>query len=523
MYSVTSERVSDGTASQSAVIARRPTISAMKLKLRGTTVAAGLLALALTGCGSTVNGVGQIAGSGGSQLGNGLDDGLGLSTDVPAAETPGAQTRGGVDPTGSSSTPDTATDGGSDVVTDTPTSTGAPIAVTPSTKPLPVGYFVLKDTGGAFKALGFDGLSSGNGVAQVNASVKLVNSRGGVGGRQIKAVIYEGDATSNPSALAEAACAKFFEDNHVEAVVSVTFLAGLSTCSQKRSVPFISDGTGSTSDKSLAANPYLVMPNQLTFEQVGHLLTSGLVSSGWITKAKKPVIGLITADSPDFRNIPGIVTAELKKAGLAITETAYMPAEGIGDAATQGKAAALKFKARGVTHVIGVDAGGFDLSWFTLNAGQQGYYPKIGLSSQSLPSGFPSLFSNKQLNGSAGVGWAPAVDNSVANQKPVSQRTTDCLNAARAAGEDTNGLLVRAEAQAICDATFFISDTFKTGTVTGAAMQAGIKALTGGFVSAIAFKSDPAKSRAAVASYRPFAFVDSCKCYQYNGPVKSVR
>ncbi len=467
----------------------------------------------------------QQAASNGAALSSGLDDGLGLVTGGEQTPSSAPTTDGaGVSdsPSSEASTDPTATATTGTGATGTTGPTSAPITAVKSTTPVPVGYLVAKDVGGAFKSLGYDGLSSGSGATQVRSAVKLINSSGGIGGRQIKEVIYEFDATGDVSTTINTACAKFFEDNHVQAVVTIYFHPQLSACAKKHNVPLISDSNASTSESALAQNASLVFPGQPSIEKVASLLPAGLIKAGWISKAKKPVIGLITFETPDYAKVEGIVKSELAKAGLSLKTTTFMPSDSIPQAATAGKAASLKFKAAGVTHVIGVDGGGFGLSWFTLNAGQQGYYPRLGMSSLSAPGAFPSIFSANQLEGAAAIGWAPIIDTVPAQQTAVSARTTSCQNAAKAAGQDQNGALIRMYSTLICDATWFLADTFKGGIVGSGQLQSGIKALTGGYNSAVNFKSNPAKSRTAAAAYKPMVYNAGCDCFKYTGSLQTI-
>jgi hypothetical protein len=144
------------------------------------------------------------------------------------------------------------------------------------------------------------------------------------------------------------------------------------------------------------------------------------------------------------------------------------------------------------------------------------------MTSLSLPGGFPLLFNDQQLGGSAIVGWSPVLDTTAAHQPTVSARTTTCLKAMSAAGEDMSATLARMQAAEICDGTWFLADVFPSGTISADALRAGLAAMTRGFQSAVSFRSDPRADRASAAAYRNGAYATSCKCYQYSGAVHAV-
>ena len=218
----------------------------------GTAVVLALSGLLVTGCGSTVAMTSQASGVGASQ-----NDGLGTQVGAPTASGGGTTAPTAADP--AFSVPRGAGSGPS-----TPAvAVGAPTPVVPSSGPVvpvtqgpvKVGFFVLKDTGAAFAALGYDGLTSGNGRTQVLAAVKLINSQGGVGGRQITPVVYEVDASKDLATSYNEACATFVQDNKVAAVVSVHYADALSECTKNKGIPYISDSNASTNDASL--NQYI--------------------------------------------------------------------------------------------------------------------------------------------------------------------------------------------------------------------------------------------------------------------------
>lgn len=484
--------------------------------------------LATTGaCGTTVAGPdSSLQGQSGTALGSGdslgapdaqLDaSGSPLPTEIADGSTTGPELGGTTTdptvPTGQGGTPST------DPTQGTPSGGAGP--ETPGKgEPIEVGYLVTKDVGAAFDALGFS-LSSGDGATQAKAAVKLVNDKGGVGGHQIEPVIFEIDPTGDINAQFTEACAFFFEDNQVAAVVAVYNDDKVRACGAQRGVPVVDPNTAVPLD-TLNRFPNIVQSGQPTTETAAAGLVDGLVKAGWFkpTSATEIVrIGLLTHDGAKWEGIPGLVESKLEAAGLDLTSTFKMPEGDIGAASTAGGAAALRFRSEGVNRLLAVDKGGFALSWFGVSAATQGYYPRLGMSSLSNPALEPTVLSPQALAGSAGIGWSPIFDTVPKAQPSTSPRTGACLTAMTEAGEDMNTGGARQGGLMACDGTFMLADAWAAGETTLTAFLKGAKALGTTYQSVTTFATDFGRSRAGADAYRTTAYSAACDCFSYTGP-----
>lgn len=477
-----------------------------------------LAALALaTACGSTVS-PGTVGAAG-----SGLDPLTGLSDSGRSSSTPSATdgpTASATQSTDDSASPSATAEGSVADGASTPSDINLPTL--DSKKPLSVAFFVAGDVGAALAALGFNGLSTGDGEVEAKAAIKLVNSLGGIGGRQIAPVIYKLDENNASSSSWQEACSLFFEDNHVQAVVSVFHHPILASCAAKHHVGIVTAGMSSVSASTLAANSSLVLSHVMSIDDVAAQLTASLVRTRFFATSKTTFgkIGLITMDSPDFKNVEGIVRSGLQKAGLTLTSASKMPANdqdgARARAATAGQSASLKFKVAGITHVIAVDSNGFSLSWFGIGAAANGYYPKYGLSSLDNAGALAQSANDQSLGGAQGIGWAPMADQVPRDQPTLGDHSISCQRAMTQAGLDMGTASTRQIAVGTCDAVFLLAAILKSADPSLASFTAGLKALGSSYKSAMVFATNFNASRGAARGYRAMAYVSSCKCFRYS-------
>lgn len=496
----------------------------MRIQRAAVAIAVSSLTLvSLAACGTRVDVATQASTAASSGDSLGLDGNLGASTATPDA-TPGQQSAspgtGGDGTSGASEAP--ASSYGPTGSTQEPT--GQPTTSTSATTPVEIGFLVSEDVGKAAAALGYGGLSTGDGPTQAQAMVKLLNSQGGIGGRQIKPVIFKATANDSTDTIGSKACAMFTQDHHVKAAVGILLPPVLLECLNKKKVPYIGSAVSSVSARTLAANPLLVLSYMLTIEDAAKNLIDGLIQQNWFRTVTKdaPVIGLITHDDPDYANVKGIVEAALKAAGLTLKDTSFMPVDGIPAATTAGKSTALKFKAEGVNRVITVDKNGFATSWFAIGAGGQGYYPKLAFSTLAEPSIEPTVLTPRQLAGAAGIGWSTLMDTTPKYQPVLNPRTTECIKTMAAASQDMTLGSVRLAAMSVCDGSYLLHDVFASGDVSADGLTNGLKALGKGFKSPVTFATDFSRSRAPISAFKRIAYHEDCDCFRYEGALSSV-
>ena len=94
--------------------------------------------------------------------------------------------------------------------------------------------------------------------------------------------------------------------------------------------------------------------------------------------------------------------------GLKVLEEAAVrepeSAARAGDTAAEASSVALRFRQRGITHVLFVPSGGAIPLLFLAAAESQGFRPKYGFSSLDAPYFVRDSVPREQLNGAVGVG-----------------------------------------------------------------------------------------------------------------------
>lgn len=483
--------------------------------------AGAVCAVLIAGCGSTVPLSAQSTTAANLQGDLGIPDVVSPSSSTtdtgPLGTLPSDAPAGAISSTTPGSTP-------TDQITAGPTAPGASVAPV-STAAISVGFLVVKDVGSATKALGYSGLSTGNGTNQVKAAVALLNRRGGINGRQVKAVILEQDATKDADTQYQEACSLFFEDNHVSAVVSWGLAPTVEQCATTHGVPFVTSGNRTTSAAEIAKYPYLALPSQLNLSEVVANLIPSLSKQGYF-KGAKPKIGLIYNEDSDYSGVPALVSAALKSLGFSLAISVSMPGvddtSKVGSATVAGENAVLRFKGAGINRVIAVDKSGQAISYFAIAASTQGFYPSFAVSSLSLPSSLPLVISDRQLSGAMGIGWLPASDVAASAQPSLSSNQKDCLAAMKSAGEDMTSAATQGTALATCDATLLLAAAWKDQAMTGAGFILGLRSLGTSYPPAVTFEDNFEKQVTGVAEFRPLDYSGACKCFVYNGALQGA-
>ncbi len=311
-----------------------------------------------------------------------------------------------------------------------------------------------------------------------------MNRTGGIAGRPVRAVIFEFDPSGNAASQYQAACSRFFDDNKALAVVAILQNDVLSQCVEQRGAVLFTSSNRAPSRGTLGRFPSMVVPSQLPLETVLTVQVQALVRQGWFTAAKpaeQVKVGLLYSEANDFREVPGQVTTALRKAGIALTLAQEMPVvddtSNVTAASSAGSNAALRFRGAGITHVLVVDKSGQALTFFGLAAQNQSYFPRYGLSSLELPSLLRTVLSARQLEGAAGIGFAPLYDVPLRTQPTPNANVKACLSAMQGAREDMQSSGTRAIALTTCDGALLLAAAGKAGGVSRSGLLAGLRKL----------------------------------------------
>ena len=403
----------------------------MKLQRIQRCLATAAAALALAGCGSTVQGLGNNAAPAGNQglgipsTGSSAVPGGGVPTTGPGGTAPGAFTPA----------PGTTGFGGSGPIPGQPPGThivnGVPQGVGITATKIYVGISYETNGDAANAALGATGISQGDPQADAKAVVADINAHGGIAGRTLVPVFHPLNAASTDTwaNLDQQACSAYTQDNHVFAAMDKGLTDDFLACMQKAGAMNFNSGTILYPDEGVLHEfPYYVDAGTLTTDRVFQQLPRSLATMGYYagwdatlgqaSAAATTKIGVLTYDHPEWNRPLNRLLSGLQAQGHPVdpgdiikvawpqsTSDEQNMAPGVGSAE-------LKFRQDGVNHVILLDASGLLLITFSRAAQGQHYYPRYGLESgsgaQTLESG--SDVDAQQLNGAVGFVWSPGLD-----------------------------------------------------------------------------------------------------------------
>ena len=522
-----------------------------------------LLALALTtACGSTVATQPDTAsGAAGGGLvsdpslggppvdGGGTGLGPGTGSGGPGAFAPGGTTAAG---SGGSGGVTSSTGGGAGVGTaQGPAAGGAP-ATTGATGPgvtattINIGLSYSVNSQAAASALGASGAGAGGGDGKRiwDIAVKDINDGGGVLGRKLVPVYHEFDATSGePQASQEqAACEDWTRDHKV---FWVSYAGGdtITPCLHKAGVAHSNSALTDASTAFYRKFPYYVEAGTLQIDRVAAALPERLRAQGyfgaWDTVrgvaggASAVKVGIVSFDDPastfavDRLLVPAV--KRLVAGEPEVFKVAYPRSTADNATAISAiQSATLRFRDRGVTHVLPFETAGAGVgTFFAQGAEQQKYYPRYGLTSgngtQLLVD--QGLWPKTQLNGALGIGWLPLVDVRNADNPDDGPDSNDarrsCVAVMTKNGVDASSAIVKRQVVEACNTVRLLKAALEAGGtgVSRDAFLAGVHRLGRSFVSGTTFATfyDPAHHD-GVSQVRPVGYTAACECIRYTGP-----
>lgn len=385
--------------------------------------------------------------------------------------------------------------------------------------------------GGALGAGGATAPTDQQVDAFYQAMVNYVNSHGGLLGKKIKPVYF----SINPVSLAGNAapqemCTDFTQDNHAFAVmdlanVSQTFIS----CLEKAgTIAFDPAGSSQLDDTSFAQNALYATAGALSLTRVASVEVNGLFKQGFFGSGAK--IGLVGYNSPAFTQA---VSQALKPAlaahGLHLTDQQLVaPVAGLSDVAPTQQAissAVLRFKNEGINEVLFFDAEGGTVNPWTQAAMAQNYFPRLGLTTDEMPSEQSFLGNTrnpdqvKEFSTALGVGWSPVTDEA---NPPVNATGQLCDGIMQAAGASA------AQAKlfwSTCDQLLvFAAGVNAGGQLTSTDALSGLAKAKNLQSAELTGPPDYAGSRRdGVGSVRYLSFTAKCQCFQYSSNAVSVQ
>ncbi|MHB8669240.1 MAG: ABC transporter substrate-binding protein [Acidimicrobiales bacterium] len=373
------------------------------------------------------------------------------------------------------------------------------------------------------------GYNTGSPGAQVKAIVDYLNRQGGIAGRKIELVVAKFPATTNNIAAEEQAmCATFTEDHKVFAVVYglVTEGRALVPCLARHNVPLINSGGGGLADERfMAEHPSgYFMPGSMNLSRLARAYIDGLADQGFFGATSR--IGLVRVDDDPFKRATDqIVRPHLAARGLKLDAEAVVSAQtSLGSTALQMPNIVLRFQQSGINRVLFLD-NAMLAPLFAIQAAGQGYYPRYGLNSLTLPDTMNNNVPSIALRGAAGVGWQAGLDVAAGNDDSPRNAAIDTCTAimsrAGLSGVDRTG---QWQQRLYCDELFFLRDSLKgAADITPAALAARVAALGTSYQSAETFATRFFPGRQdGTAQVRFFAFNDACSCFRYTSPPRTA-
>jgi ABC-type branched-subunit amino acid transport system substrate-binding protein len=395
---------------------------------------------------------------------------------------------------------------------------GPGAASAPSSKQLPVGGKLtigVHLSANAAAASAFGVALPEHSPAKVDAIVKWINANGGIGGRRVETVYHTTDPLRGSfDSQAQEACTSLTQDHHVDYAISIAQLYrdSLPACFAKNKTPFVWDVFYLT-QRTVVPVDYLYRPAQPHSDRLGFVV-DGLVKAGFFRNAK---IGLLRYDSPKEKTVADrVFKPALAAHGLKVTEEAAVrepdSASQASDTAAASSSVALRFRQRGITHVLFVPSGGAIPLLFLAAAESQGFRPKYGFSSLDAPYFVRDSVPRAQLEGAMGVGWSPPVDLGPTNRdaQRFSPGSRLCVAISAKAGFAPDEAPM-----GYCDMLFFLKAALdRASTPTVAALRAGAPSASG-YQSSLTFGTRFAPGRNdGTAKARIFLYDDD---WQYRG------
>ncbi|MSZ76174.1 MAG: ABC transporter substrate-binding protein, partial [Actinobacteria bacterium] len=393
-----------------------------------------------------------------------------------------------------------------------PTTGPGGVPAAPST-PLKVGVYYASGVNEAAEALGLGALSVGDTKAQATALADDINANGGLAGRKIQ--LFFADASqygSDANAAYEGACRRLVEDDDVDLLVTFAGMSiGNFECFVKAGVGVVNDISNIPDDIQAQWANLMGAPGDLAAHRLMGTLVDYLWSTKWLTKDS--TIGVYTYDdAANSATVDGPLKAALAKYGLKVKTTVAVTAQ---NAVSQGGSVVLRFASDGVDRVLPVGASPL----FVMNAAEsQGYRPDYALYSSYGPGALLESSAPKaQLEGAAGVGWAPFYDIGKGKRPgPVSSQETRCFSVMEKAGQGTTSNTTKALQATMCNMFFYLEQAAdKIGSAPDNLLALARPALRNTFVSPSTFKVDVTNRVDGVAAFRPLTFESGCSCFQY--------
>ncbi len=406
-------------------------------------------------------------------------------------------------------------------------------------KTISIGFPYAPNADEAQAAFGNNSNSQGDPKAVFQALVDETNRAGGIAGRKLVPIYYKQDAQSGETAdqRAQSLCEAFTVDSKVLALFGASGPL-LRDCLRKNGVVNVSGSIAQLNEADFRKAPNYYDTFALTLDKAARNLVDQLVAQryfqAWDSAEGKPgglrpvKVGVLAPDTSWVPVVKEVLLPALKNAGFPVGPDSvriwkFPKSEAdYGAAVAEIQSIVLRFRTENVTHVLPME--GNSLAFFTPTAEGQGYRPRYGLSGATDAQGFAgNLVPYRQLRGSVGVGWLPAVDLPESKQTPAyagpgRKRCLDVMARAEISFPSNNA---RAIALLLCDAFSSFdraAESLRGRPISLATFMPALEALGSSYQAASLPIGGfgPGKRYAVVAGY-PWGFSEPCQCFAYTG------
>jgi hypothetical protein len=359
-----------------------------------------------------------------------------------------------------------------------------------------------------------------------NTVAAYLNTVGGLGGRRVVLAIHATDKTSGTwNSQGAQTCADLAEDKKVFAVVSSTVGGNdaLAACLAQHHVPLVEQNFWPyDADAYSRWGPYLYQPARATPERWTGAYVDGLADEGFFAKGAK--VGLVRYEAPQFARMADGIKKRLSARGITLTdEASVITPQAIADFGAmnaQLASAVLRFRSKGIDHVIFAEYNGIVPFFLLPQSESQGYRPRWGFSSSDLPNTQAGNAPKIQLRDALVVGWMPPNDISERDDHRGGNAAL-CMSLLRKAGVGTPDRLY---VQSTCDSLLFLKAALdRASALTPPALQASVESLGTSYDSAFAWsaKFGPGRHDGA-AGVQDAKWDDGCACFHPVGALKPL-
>lgn len=398
--------------------------------------------------------------------------------------------------------------------------------------------------GTAAESLGVQGVTVGDMRGAEQAMVDDLNRRGGIAGRKVVPVYYAIDAASAETSaqIFQRQCSYFTEDEPVFALIPSGFSELLVQCMLKAGAVVLDIYPSGAGDAVFSRYSAYVAPIGIARERSARALLSALEPQRyfepWDAVRGAPGVGEVGVgivtfdDSSSLKAVREVLVPGLRRLGFPpeVAEIAFPQSNAeIANVNAAIQAAVLRFRERGVEHVLLQDQGGLLTLFFIRNAHSQRYLPRYGVTSDN---GLQLLLGSGSIevetaNGAVGIGWSPISDLSYGDNPPKGPHSNDarrsCLRVMQRAQLSLTDSGAESTALGICDGLEALRAALQgaQGPVTQAGFVAGVDAVvdTWSPASGVAGRLAPGQHD-GVAGYHHYGFVSNCGCMRYVGPLR---